>query len=482
MAQKQKLRGIQRRWMVHNLSYIVLVVALAVVIYSVGMVNYYYNNVRENMVSRASINARYFNESITNYESFYENARRQTLEYAVDRQVERQTLTTDGRVLFSYSGLPAGMMPGTPDIERAVRENEMQNYIGKDPITGERILSVSSPITASGTQVVGVLRYVTSLKQIDRELVVQSGMVALLGLSIILFLLITNAYFIRSIVTPLREVTEITKQITKGGYGVRIEKKYEDEMGELCNAINEMSSEISRAEKMKNEFISSVSHELRTPLTAIIGWGETLTAVGAGNEENVQKGIGIILKETRRLSKMVEELLDFARMESGRFTLLMEEMDLKAELEETLYMYTETFKKQAIILDYTQNDGDIFISGDRERLKQVFFNILDNAVKHGKGGKIEVRADCDKTDAVISIRDYGEGIPEEELPYVKVKFYKGTSKVTGSGIGLAVSDEIVSLHSGTLDIASTYGEGTTVTIRLPLLKTEAEPEPKAEEE
>ncbi len=482
MAQKQKLHGIQRRWMINNLSYIVLVVVLAVVIYSVSMVNYYYNNVRENVTSRVLLNARYFNESITNYESFYQNARRRTMEYAVDGQIERQTLTTDGRVLFSYSGLPAGMMPGTPDIERAVSENKIQNYIGKDPITGERILSVSSPLVVGGSQVVGVMRYVTSLKRIDRELIVQSGMVALLGFSIILFLLITNAYFIRSIVTPLREITDITKQITKGGYGVRIDKKYEDEIGELCNAINEMSSEISRAEKMKNEFISSVSHELRTPLTAIIGWGETLTAVGAGNEEDVQKGIGIILKETRRLSKMVEELLDFARMESGRFTLYMEEMDLKAELEETLFMYTETFKKQAIVLDYTQNDGDIFIHGDRERLKQVFFNILDNAVKHGKGGKIEVCADCDKENAWITIRDYGEGIPEEELPYVKVKFYKGTSKVTGSGIGLAVSDEIVNLHSGELAIASTFGEGTTVTIRLPLLKTEVETEPPAEEE
>jgi len=481
MARKQKLQGIQRRWMVNNLSYIVLVVALAVIIYSVGMVNYYYNNVRENMTSRALLNTRYFNDSITSFDSFYHNARRQTVEYAVDGQIERQTLTADGRILFSYSGLPAGMMPGTPDIERAVRENKTQNFIGNDPVTGERIMSVSSPIVAGGSQVVGVMRYVTSLARIDRELITQSGMVALLGLSIILFLLFTNAYFIRSIVTPLREITDITKQITKGGYGVRIDKKYEDEIGELCNSINEMSSEIARSEKMKNEFISSVSHELRTPLTAIIGWGETLTAVGAANEEDVQKGIGIILKETRRLSKMVEELLDFARMESGRFTLFMEEMDLKAELEETLFMYAETFKKQAIVLDYTQNDQDIFISGDRERLKQVFFNILDNAVKHGKGGKIEVDVDCDKDYATITIRDYGEGIPEEELPYVKVKFYKGTSKVTGSGIGLAVSDEIVNLHSGELNIGSVYGEGTTVTIRLPLQKRETEPVETKEE-
>ena len=164
----------------------------------------------------------------------------------------------------------------------------------------------------------------------------------------------------------------------------------------------------------------------------------------------------------------VEELLDFARMESGRFNLCMEPMDLKAEFEETLFMYHETFKKEGIAIDYTQNDEDILVNGDRERLKQVFFNILDNAVKHGKtGGKLVLRADMDDKFASISIQDFGEGIPAEELPYVKLKFYKGTSKMTGSGIGLAVSDEIVKLHGGELNIESEYGAGTVVTILLP---------------
>ena len=146
-------------------------------------------------------------------------------------------------------------------------------------------------------------------------------------------------------------------------------------------------------------------------------------------------------------------------------------------------MYNETFKKKNMKIDYSQCDEDIFINGDRERLKQVFFNILDNAVKHGeKGEKLEIGAHMKDDSAVISIRDFGEGIPAEELPYVKLKFYKGTSKMKGSGIGLAVSDEIVKLHGGELNIESTFGEGTCVYVTLPLYKQAEEAEESEESE
>lgn len=478
MAVKRGVRGIKKRWLVNNLVYVVLGIVLAVIIYSVGNMNYYYSNVEANLTNRALINTNYFNDNVnTSFDSFYYNAWQQTREFIDRDRLERQILYSDGRVMFSSSGLPTGTIPGTPEIDQAIVENRICSFIGADPLTGERILSVSSPLVTGDTRVIGVMRYVTSLRAVDRAIITQSGIAALIGLVIILLVFVSNRYFIRSIVNPLHEINETAKQITQGSYGVRIEKSYDDEIGELCDTINEMSAEISRAEKMKNEFISSVSHELRTPLTAIIGWGETLTAVGADNYEETQKGIQVILKETRRLSKMVEELLDFARMESGRFNLCMEPMDLKAELEETLFMYNETFKKKNIKLEYTQNDDDILINGDQERLKQVFFNILDNAVKHGEhGGRICVSADMDDEIATIAIRDFGEGIPEEELPYVKLKFYKGTSKMKGSGIGLAVSDEIVNLHGGELNIESTVGEGTCVYIKLPLLKQIAEPE------
>ncbi len=477
MASYKAARGIKKRWILNNLVYVVLIVVLAIIIYSVASMNFAYSSARDNLSNRTLMAARYFNDNVNvNFSSFYHNARRQTLDFTERDKLERQILYTDGRVMFSTSGLPTGTIPGTPEIDQAILQNTLCDYIGTDPMTGERILSVTGPLVAGNDQVIGAIRYVTSLREIDKDIIIKSIFATLIGLIIILLVFISNRYFVRSIVNPLNEIIETTKQITKGSYGVKIEKKYDDEIGELCDTINEMSVEISKAEKMKNEFISSVSHELRTPLTAIIGWGETLTAVGKDNYEETQKGIGIILKETRRLSKMVEELLDFARMESGRFTLCMEEMDLKVELEETLFMYNETFKKKNMKIAYSQCDEDIIINGDRERLKQVFFNILDNAVKHGeKGEKLEIGAHIKDDSAIISIRDFGEGIPEEELPYVKLKFYKGTSKMKGSGIGLAVSDEIVKLHGGELNVESTFGEGTCVYVILPLIKQIEEP-------
>jgi len=468
--------GLRRRWMINNLIYIALIMLVCVVVFSVTVMNYYYVNIRTGLTNSAGMSAEYFSDDLTSsVDSFYQNAKRQLVGVSGLRNVERQILFTNGRIVMSSSGLPAGLIPGTPEIEEAVATSNTCTFVGRDRYTGERIMSVSSPLVSGDHKVVGVVRYVTSLREIDRRILLQTLFALAIGAVLMLIIILSNKYFIRSITSPLREVTDISKKITAGSYGVTIDKKYDDEIGELVDSINEMSAEIARADKIKNEFISSVSHELRTPLTAIIGWGETLTAVGVENKEEAQRGIEIILKETRRLSKMVEELLDFARMESGRFTLYVDTVNLKAEFEETLFMYGDTFRKANIVTSYNRDDeDDIIINGDRERLKQVFFNMLDNAIKHGgDGGKIDIGVFREGKNAVITIRDYGAGISEDELPYVKMKFYKGKSKAQGNGIGLAVSDEIVNLHGGTLDISSALGEGTTVTITLPVKEIES---------
>ena len=236
-------------------------------------------------------------------------------------------------------------------------------------------------------------------------------------------------------------------------------------------SINNMSLKIGQNEKMKTEFISSVSHELRTPLTAINGWGETILEDPSGDPVQMRRGIRIILNETRRLSNMVEELLEFSKMEDGRFTLRIEKVDLQAELEDAIFTYRELFKQEGIALEYAIGDEeDIFpqISGDPERLKQVICNVLDNAAKHGGAGKrISVSLDRGNGVQVIRVRDYGPGIPEAELPFIKQKFYKCSSKARGSGIGLAVCDEIVKLHGGAFTIGNAQGGGAVVTISLP---------------
>ena len=272
----------------------------------------------------------------------------------------------------------------------------------------------------------------------------------------------------RSIMVPVAEITEKAKRIANGSYGAQIQTRYDDEIRELADTINEMSTKISQNEKMQAEFISQLSHELRTPLTVINGWSETLLADEKMDDETRQ-GMKIISSEAKRLTGMVTELLDFTRMQDGRMTLNVELTDIRSEFEDTVYMYSSRLAQDGITLEYLENDCDIpEIPCDGQRLRQVFLNVLDNAAKHGGEGKrIEASISYEDEKVVVRIRDFGPGIPEDELGLVKKKFYKGSSKARGTGIGLAVCDEIMELHNGSLTLENAPGGGTLVTISLP---------------
>ena len=222
---------------------------------------------------------------------------------------------------------------------------------------------------------------------------------------------------------------------------------------------------------MKIDFISSVSHELRTPLTAIKGWAETLQTGGIGRE-TYDKGMNVIVREAERLSGMVEELLDFSRMQSGRMRLILKKIDLLAELDEAVYMFTDRARTEHKNLIYDEEDTMLSpILGDVNRLRQVFINVIDNALKYtNPGGTVRVSAYEDDGFIRVIIKDSGCGIPAEHLPNVKKKFYKANQNVRGNGSGLAVANEIMELHSGSLDIDSEEGMGTTVIITIPTMK------------
>ena len=282
------------------------------------------------------------------------------------------------------------------------------------------------------------------------------------------YIILLNLWFWRCVSDPIEALTAVARRIAAGSYGVKIENASENEIGRLAEEINNMSEKAAVAEKSRTEFISQVSHELRTPLTAIEGWAETIAFDSAVQGDSL-RGIHIISKEAERLTGMVSELLEFARIQDGRFNLRIELIDIAAELEDALFTYGELMKQAGIEVNYTPPPAEIsLIPGDPERLKQVFLNLLDNAAKHGgDGGKVDVSISSDAQGVHIAIRDYGHGIPKGELPHVKEKFYKGSSKNRGTGIGLSVCDEIITRHGGELNIENADGGGCLVTILLP---------------
>ena len=466
-----QLRGLRQRWIFNSVMPAFILVLLIVVLFSTGVSSYYYGTMRKGLETRAQAMANSFNEYFMDngYMGFYPKAVQAADSFEDKNSIELQFISSSGRIQVSTSGLTAGTSPGTSDITQAIETAEMAPFQGRDPETGENIMAVSHPLVFHGN-VVGVMRLVTSLRLVSRQVMLAVLTICLIALLCMALIIISNLLFINNVVEPVAVVSEAAKRIAAGGYGFQIEKKYTDELGELVDNINDMSLQIGQNEKMKSEFISSVSHELRTPLTAINGWGETILEDPTGDPVQMRRGIRIILNESRRLSTMVEELLEFSKMEDGRFTLRIEQVDLQAEFEDAIFTYRELFRQEGIELEYSAEDQMLPpISGDPERLKQVFCNVLDNAAKHGGAGKrISAAVSREGDMAAIRVRDYGPGIPEAELPYVKQKFYKGSSKARGSGIGLAVCDEIVNLHGGTFDIGNAEGGGAVVTIKLPL--------------
>ena len=465
-----RVKGIRRRWMVNSVSLLLAFLVILVVLASLFARSYYEGDMRSQLESKARTAAGYF-AAYVGEKDFLDTARTYTEAFEDSGEVELQFLTAHGSVICSSdTGTDAGTMADTPEVALARKDGERAVWKGKTPRNGEKLMAVSVPLM-DGKDIVGILRCTAPMAEVDRHtLLLTLGAVGMAALVLALVYL-SNTYFVRSIVDPVEDITDTAKRIAAGSYGIQVEKKHDDEVGDLIDAINDMSLRIKQTERMKSEFISSVSHELRTPLTAITGWAETIMTGEARDEQDIRKGMGIIASEARRLSGMVEELLDFSRIEDGRFTLSIEPMDIKAEIEDAVYTYHEFLAKEGITVRHTDCEEEFEpIPGDPDRLRQVFCNLLDNAAKHGGSGKrIETAIFPDGEQVVITIRDYGPGIPPEELPNVKYKFYKGSSTARGSGIGLAVCEEIITRHKGSLIIrnADDGESGCVAEVRLP---------------
>lgn len=484
-----KLTGITRRWF-RNVASIVVVIllTLSIALYVIFR-NYYYDSVERTLdyYTADEITAAFslYGDSSNNG---FENASRNFIENFYDKDVmSAWIIDKSGAVILTTSGFDIKGDVVMPDYVDAMNNgNGCAKWIGRLP-SGEKVMSSTCIYNYPDGTNGGAVRFMISLDAIDEQLLLIAIIIVISALALFSLLVVSGSMFIRSIVYPVKEITETAKRIAGGDLEARIDHyQHRDEIGELSVTINDMADKLANADRTKNDFISTVSHELRTPLTAIKGWGETLLQLGDADLSMSERGMQVIISEAGRLNDMVEELLDFSRMSSGRLKLNIEKIDVLAELDDVLFSFRERAIKEGVEINYNVPISPAPTNGDPSRIKQVFINILDNALKYSvHGGKITVLAEIvDSTTLEISISDTGTGIAPEDLPHIKEKFYKANSTVRGSGIGLAVADEIMRLHNGSLEIDSILGEGTTVSMTLPIdaVETEStEGEEKADE-
>ena len=469
--------GITRRWLRGSLMLTVLLLILVEGMFLYSCSRNYYNSVQQTMYRRfSSVNGQlkmYTGDTAQKTAANRSVALRRMVEQFSDKdKYEFMLLDSYGGVIASSSGTDAEGILSSVDFERAQENADGMGMTIYRTDSTEMVMAVCCLVPYAAEDV-AAMRLVTSLTLIQNQLK-SVFLISIVVVVVILgFTVASGLYFVRSIVVPLGQVERTAASIARGELDVRLPVTGDsrDEVDRLRGTINQMAEGLEETEKMKNEFISSVSHELRTPLTSIRGWVETLRTLDDPEDENYRKGLEIINNETGRLNNMVEELLDFSRLQNGRLKMDCRLLDLVAELTDAVLFCEARIQREGLLLSYNEPEEMIPVYADPDRLRQVFINILDNAIKYSApGGRITVKIWQGEFKAFIEIIDQGRGIPPEDLENVKTKFYKGSNSVRGSGIGLALVDSIMTALDGTLDLKSTLGRGTVVTLGLPLYK------------
>lgn len=447
----------------------ILIIILAVLVLEALIINIvrvnYYNNMEANLYNQVSVScelyAKYFSDAslsdnvLNNVDSFW----RQT-----NAQVE--IIDLDGTVLMDSIGYMPGKNEKMPDVEDALNSGK-GTWVGRVDYDTDGIMAVSKALKINGSTI-GVLRFITTLRGVDRDVYDVSRVFIIIGLVVTAASALLSFLLSNTIVNPLQKVTEVAEKMASGDFHVRNKKTYNDEIGKLSETLNYMADEIDKREKLKNEFISSISHELRTPLTSIKGWAVTLMEVGQDDRELFDAGLDIIEKESDRLTTMVEELLDFSRLISNKMTMRNELVKVEEFVDIVARQLSPRAVREGLIFN-VEVEGElpeIYIDGNR--LKQVVINVLDNAFRFTRaGGSVLFNAVASGGEVVFTVRDTGCGIPAEELPNVKEKFFKGRNSKLGNGIGLSICDEIIRMMNGSLSIYSVVNKGTKVIIRIP---------------
>jgi signal transduction histidine kinase len=296
----------------------------------------------------------------------------------------------------------------------------------------------------------------------------QAGLIGLV-LAIGLAVLIAG-----SVARPLNRMGQAARRMAGGDYDQRVPVQGPREVRTLAASFNDMAGRVAVSQQAQRDFMANVSHDLRTPLTSIQGFSQAIVEGVTSDPESAQRAAQIIHDEAGRMNRMVESLLDLARIEAGQLNFKAHAVALSDLLQNVGDSLSVKARDKGLRLTLEISPGLPRIAGDGDRLAQVFVNLLDNAVKHTPaGGQITLRAKTDANGVTIAVQDTGVGIPPDDLPRVFERFYqvdksRKSARRSGMGLGLAITKQIVEAHGGVIQVASAPGKGTMFTVWLPL--------------
>jgi signal transduction histidine kinase len=470
-------KGIGRQIVLHYVIVVFVTLFLVGGIFTVSIRAYYYDTIYDHISNPSSRLANDYENYFKAYAENDPNYFTEMLRFLAIPNTELTILNRKGEVRASSTQFQSDKPIQTSDVTGALSGNLGSKWIGRQSGTGELVMAVSTPLRLKGEDRY-IIRYVTSLELVNKRLLNLTFISIGICGAVLALVTLFSVGLANSIVKPINNIRAVSAEMARGKFDTRIKGDYKYELGELATTLNYMAEEIVRSNQIKDDFISSISHELRTPLTGIKGWSETLTSGGFDPEET-KIGMGIIAKETDRLIGLVEEILDFSKLQQNEMKLVVGEVNMKELLQETmLNVWAKAEKKQIQLKLDNQSEKPVLAIGDGNRLKQVFLNIVDNAVKFSNENSwIDIVMSIQNGNQVlVEVRDSGLGISEEHLKKVKDRFFQVNHQGGGTGLGLAITQQIIDLHHGTMNIASELGVGTTVSVTLPLLEGESESE------
>ena len=294
---------------------------------------------------------------------------------------------------------------------------------------------------------------------------------ALSGLIALAFAVLVAALLARTITRPLRDLVGGVRRFAGGDYGTRVPLAGPSEVAEMGTAFNEMASEIQRSRGSEQAFLADISHELRTPLTSIQGFAQAIVE-GEARGDAVSQVAEIIHREARRLVRMVEGLLQVARLESGAQSMAREDVVPARLLESAVAALEVQAKDAGVSFDVAGAEALPSLRGDPDKLAQLFLNVLDNAVKHSpRGTTVQVRGSRDDGAVLVRVRDAGSGLPQGAQTRLFQRFYRGeNAQRDGAGLGLAIAQAIAQAHGGSIRASNVEGGGAEFMVRLPLAR------------